>query len=118
MSSIQEYIKSWYQLDKLISQKSKDLQVLKEKKSNLDTQISKYLLQNKLTNNAYKIENQKIQFTEKKTKESFSQSYIKRNLIQYFQSEEKANVLYNYLLNNRNTNVSYGLSKTVIKPDE
>ena len=53
MSSINEYIKSWYQLDKLISQKSKDLQVLKEKKSNLDTQISRnYLLQNKLTNNA------------------------------------------------------------------
>lgn len=111
MSSIQEYIKSWYQLDKLISQKSKDLQVLKEKKSNLDTQISKYLLQNKLTNNAYKIENQKIQFTEKKTKESFSQSYIKRNLIQYFQSEEKANVLYNYLLNFYQFNIKHFYQK-------
>ena len=55
-----------------------------------------------MINNSYKINNHKIHCVSKETKESFSQSYVKKNLNEFFKSNPNiADNLYNYLLNNR-----------------
>ena len=116
MPGIENYIKSWYELDKKINEKNKEILVIKENKNKLGDLITQYLIKNKLSDNLYKINNHKIQCISKETRESFSQSYIKKNLAEYFKNNPSiADNLYNYLLNNRKVTSNISLIKSNYK---
>lgn len=112
-NNLKEYILYWSKLDDQLQEKNNEIKKIREQKDKLNKYISNYLVENKLNTNTFNLNsNTNIKCKTVNTKDPINQTYLKKQLLNYFQDENQANRLYNYLLENRQTKTNYTLSKT------
>lgn len=112
-NNLKEYILYWSKLDDQLQEKNNEIKKIRDQKEKVNKYISTYLVENKLDNNIFNLNsNTTIKCKTVNTKDPINQTYLKKQLFNYFQDENQANRLYNYLLENRQTKTNYTLSKT------
>ena len=112
-NNLKDYILYWSKLEDELQEKNNEIRKIREQKEKLNKHISKYLVENNLEKNIFNLNNDTtIKCKTINTKDPINQTYLKRQLLNYFGNEQQANNLYNYLQENRQTKTNYVLSKT------
>ena len=112
-NNLKDYILYWSKLDDQLQEKNNEIKQIREQKEKLNKYISNYLVENKLDHNIFNLNsNTTIKCKTTNIKDPINQTYLKKQLLNYFQNEPQANKLYQYLLENRLTKTNYSLSKT------
>ena len=110
-NAIKENLNNWLLLDIEIKKKNSELKKLKDKKEEIGKLLTDFLINNNLENNVFKIRDEYIKLKITNSKESMSQTYIKKSLVNFFNDKNMADKLSNYLLENREVKSAYLLSK-------
>ena len=101
-NNLKDYILYWSKLEDELQQKNNEIRKIREQKEKLNKHISKYLVENNLEKNIFNLNNNTtIKCKTINTKDPIKQTYLKRQLLNYFGNEQQANNLYNYLQENR-----------------
>lgn len=108
-------IQRWVLLDsqlKIVNDKTKQL---REMRSQLNSQISQYMLQNNMSNTKIDISDGDLRICEKKDYSSITFGYIERCLDELISDKNQVEYIIKYLKDNREVNVSNELKRTYKK---
>ena len=108
-------IQRWVLLDsqlKIVNDKSKQL---REMRSQLNSQISQYMLQNNMSNTKIDISDGDLRICEKKDYSSITFGYIERCLDELISDKNQVEYIIKYLKENREVNVSNEIKRTYKK---
>jgi hypothetical protein len=112
MNELKNHLKNFTELNSKISSIENNLSSLKNQRNQLENDILTFIENNQLTDKDIRYGNTKFQYNISEKKDTFTQQFIKNNLIQFFkdvnhQSNDEATrnmtLVFNYLLKNRNT---------------
>jgi len=108
-------IQRWVLLDsqlKIVNDKTKQL---REMRSQLNSQISQYMLQNNMSNTKIDISDGDLRICEKKDYSSITFGYIERCLDELISDKNQVEYIIKYLKENREVNVSSEIKRTYKK---
>ena len=108
-------IQRWVLLDsqlKIVNDKTKQL---REMRSQLNSQISQYMLQNNMSNTKFDISDGDLRICEKKDYSSITFGYIERCLDELISDKTQVEYIIKYLKENREVNVSSEIKRTYKK---
>ena len=108
-------IQRWVLLDsqlKIVNDKTKQL---REMRSQLNSQISQYMLQNNMSNTKIDISDGDLRICEKKDYSSNTFGYIERCLDELISDKTQVEYIIKYLKENREVNVSSEIKRTYKK---
>jgi hypothetical protein len=108
-------IQRWVLLDsqlKIVNDKTKQL---REMRSQLNSQISQYMLQNNMINTKIDISDGDLRICEKKDYSSITFGYIERCLDELISDKNQVEYIIKYLKDNREVNVSNEIKRTYKK---
>tara|TARA_B100000902_G_scaffold78866_1_gene83590 strand:- start:207 stop:590 length:384 start_codon:yes stop_codon:yes gene_type:complete len=108
-------IQRWVLLDsqlKIVNDKTKQL---REMRSQLNSQISQYMLQNNMSNTKIDISDGDLRICEKKDYSSITFGYIERCLDELISDKNQVEYIIKYLKENREVNVSNEIKRTYKK---
>jgi hypothetical protein len=108
-------IQRWVLLDsqlKIVNDKTKQL---REMRSQLNSQISQYMLQNNMSNTKIDISDGDLRICEKKDYSSITFGYIERCLDELISDKNQVEYIIKYLKDNREVNVSNEIKRTYKK---
>ena len=108
-------IQRWVLLDsqlKIVNDKTKQL---REMRSQLNSQISQYMLQNNMSNTKIDISDGDLRICEKKDYSSITFGYIERCLDELISDKTQVEYIIKYLKENREVNVSSEIKRTYKK---
>ena len=123
MNELKNNLKSFIELNSKISSIENNLSSLKEQRTSLEDNILTILENNNLTDKDIRIGDLKFQYHITEKKDTFTQQFIKNNLISFFKevqnqttdnATKNANYIFEYLLNKRTSKRNKDLKMTKI----
>lgn len=109
--SFEDKIKKWVHLDnqlKLINDKVKNI---RQERNDTEKQIIEYANVNNLNNMLVNLSNEKIKIIESRQIMPLTLKYIKECLYECINNEEQANIILNYIKNNRSIKISKDIKR-------
>jgi hypothetical protein len=123
MNELKNNLKSFIELNSKISSIENNLSSLKEQRTSLENNILTLLENNNLTDKDIRVGDMKFQYHITEKKDTFTQQFIKNNLISFFKdiqnqstdnATKNAQYIFEYLLNKRNSKQNKNLKITKI----
>lgn len=95
----------WLKYDEKIKNYQKELAILREKKSKIDSSVIRYMNNKNMHDKILKCSNKRIKFTSSSTSENVTKKYIIKQIKQFYKNDEKtANELIDKIYKNRPKN--------------
>jgi hypothetical protein len=120
MDQFQKVMYEWTVLDKQLKQLHQQSNNTRKKKEALQKQLCSYIQDNELEDNIFSIPSlhSNISFKQHTTTESMSYKFLEEKFNSYFKTQEEAQLLLQYIKQNRKKDISYVLKNNEIKSDE
>ena len=103
MSEFNSNVIQWVEYDNQIKQYNEKIKSIKSDKSTLEVNILSHIENNDLKNNVFNLSSysSKLQYNSNKSYETMTNKYLLDNFNKYFNDENKAKELLEFLKNNR-----------------
>tara|TARA_B110000208_G_scaffold179648_1_gene228640 strand:+ start:304 stop:648 length:345 start_codon:yes stop_codon:yes gene_type:complete len=103
MSEFNSNVIQWVEYDNQIKQYNDKIKSIKSDKSTLEVNILSHIENNDLKNNVFNLSSysSKLQYNSNKSYETMTNKYLLDNFTKYFNDENKAKELLEFLKNNR-----------------
>ena len=103
MSEFNSNVIQWVEYDNQIKQYNEKIKSIKSDKSTLEVNILSHIENNDLKNNVFNLSSysSKLQYNSNKSYETMTNKYLLDNFTKYFNDENKAKELLEFLKNNR-----------------
>ena len=117
MEILQKNLLQWTKLDKELKELNKRCSDIRKKKEHLQSKICPQIQSEQLEDNIFSIPSLEtnVVFKEQKTSESLSYKFLEEKLMDYFETPDKAQILLQYLKDNRKHDSSFVLKSSSIK---
>jgi hypothetical protein len=133
INKFRENMIQWIEYDNTINSKEKELRIreiplkeLKKKQQEIESLLINFIESNRLDNKQFNVENMRISYQVDSKKEPLTQKFIKESLEIYFRDkfrnrlnpsecENKANDIFQYMLDLRKSKYKSSLKKITIK---
>lgn len=133
INKFRENMIQWIEYDNTINSKEKELRIreiplkeLKKKQQEIESLLINFIESNRLNNKQFNVENMRISYQVDSKKEPLTQKFIKESLEIYFRDkfrnrlnpsecENKANDIFQYMLDLRKSKYKSSLKKITIK---
>ena len=133
INKFRENMIQWIEYDNTINSKEKELRIreiplkeLKKKQQEIESLLINFIESNRLNNKQFNVENMRISYHVDSKKEPLTQKFIKESLEIYFRDkfrnrlnpsecENKANDIFQYMLDLRKSKYKSSLKKITIK---
>ena len=119
MDALQKNLLSWSKLDKELKELNKQCSDIRKKKDILQAEICPVIQSENLDDNIFSIPSLQtsIVIKENKVSESLSYKFLEERFNDYFDTPDKAQLLLQFLKDNRKSETSYVLRSSVLKED-
>ena len=101
MSSFEQQVTQWLQLDNEIKEYNEKLKVVREKRQQLEENLTKYASSNNLSNNTIQVNGAKLKFTEMRVAEPLTFRYLERTLSEVIKNPAQAKLILDHIKQNR-----------------
>ena len=109
-------IKQWIDIDTKIQLLNEDLKKLRETRNSTGTFITKYIEANNLTKTKFSLTNGYIKYSKTNQSNPLTFKYIYECLKQYFNDEELATTVCEFIKNNRQTTLTTSIKRYIKSP--
>lgn len=103
--SFESQIQQWVSLDNQLKQINEKTKELREKRNNLEQNITTYANNNNLSNAIVQISDGKIKFTNTKVAEPLTFKYLEKTLGEVIKNETQVKTIMEYIKQKRNVKV-------------
>ena len=113
MSEFNSNVVKWIEYDNLIKQYNDKIKSIKSEKSSLEVDILSHIENNNLKNNVFNLQSysSKLQYNSNKSYETMTNKFLLDNFTKYFNDENKAKELLEFLKNNRKSENKVSLKR-------
>jgi len=101
--SFEQKIQQWVSVDNQIRVLNEKMKELRDKKNNLNNELTNYAKENSLENSTIQISDGKLKFAHTKIQSSLTFKYLEKSLNEIIKNESQAQKIINYIKNNRET---------------
>jgi predicted nuclease with TOPRIM domain len=101
MTSFEQQVSQWLQLDHEIKESNERLKQMREKRQKLEESLNKYASTNNLSNNTIQVNGTKLKFTETRLAEPLTFRYLERSLSEVIKNPTQAKQILDYIKQNR-----------------
>ena len=99
--SFENQIQQWVSLDNQLKQLNEKVKELRDKRNNLEDNITTYASENNLSNASVKISDGRLKFTNSKIPEPLTFKYLERALGEVIKNESQVNLIMEHLKQKR-----------------
>ena len=99
--SFENQIQQWVSLDNQLKQLNEKVKELRDKRNNLEDNITTYASENNLSNATVKISDGRLKFTNLKIPEPLTFKYLERTLGEVIKNESQVNLIMEHLKQKR-----------------
>ena len=99
--SFENQIQQWVSLDNQLKQLNEKVKELRDKRNNLENNITTYASENNLSNATVKINDGRLKFTNSKIPEPLTFKYLERTLGEVIKNESQVNLIMEHLKQKR-----------------
>ena len=99
--SFENQIQQWVSLDNQLKQLNEKVKELRDKRNNLENNITSYASENNLSNATVKINDGRLKFTNSKIPEPLTFKYLERTLGEVIKNESQVNLIMEHLKQKR-----------------
>ena len=99
--SFENQIQQWVSLDNQLKQLNEKVKELRDKRNNLENNITTYASENNLSNASVKISDGRLKFTNSKIPEPLTFKYLERTLGEVIKNESQVNLIMEHLKQKR-----------------
>jgi uncharacterized coiled-coil DUF342 family protein len=99
--SFENQIQQWVSLDNQLKQLNEKVKELRDKRNNLEDNITTYASENNLSNATVKISDGRLKFTNSKIPEPLTFKYLERTLGEVIKNESQVNLIMEHLKQKR-----------------
>ena len=99
--SFENQIQQWVSLDNQLKQLNEKVKELRDKRNNLENNITSYDSENNLSNATVKISDGRLKFTNSKIPEPLTFKYLERTLGEVIKNESQVNLIMEHLKQKR-----------------
>jgi TolA-binding protein len=103
--SFENQIQQWVSLDNQLKQLNEKVKELRDKRNNLEENITNYASENNLSNATVKISDGRLKFTNTKVPEPLTFKYLERTLGEVIKNESHVNLIMEHLKQKRTIKV-------------
>lgn len=103
--SFENQIQQWVTIDNQLKQLNEKTRELREKRNNLENDITKYAFSNNLNNNFVKISDGKLKFVHTKISEPLTFKYLEKTLSEVIKNDTQVKQIMEHLKNKRSIKV-------------
>ena len=109
-------IKQWIDIDTKIQTLNEDLRTLRETRNSTGSYITKYIEANNLTKTKFSLNNGYIKYSKTNQSNPLTFKYIYECLKQYFNDEELATTVCEFIKTNRQTTLTTSIKRYIKSP--
>ena len=99
--SFENQIQQWVSLDNLLKQLNEKVKDLRDKRNNLEENITSYASENNLSNATVKISDGRLKFTNTKVQEPLTFKYLEKTLGEVIKNESQVKLIMEHLKQKR-----------------
>jgi hypothetical protein len=99
--SFENQIQQWVSIDNQLKQLNEKVKELRDKRNNLEDNITTYASENNLSNATVKISDGRLKFTNTKIQEPLTFKYLERTLGEVIKNESQVKLIMEHLRQNR-----------------
>jgi hypothetical protein len=99
--SFENQIQQWVSIDNQLKQLNEKVKELRDKRNNLEDNITTYASENNLSNATVKISDGRLKFTNTKVQEPLTFKYLERTLGEVIKNESQLKLILDHLRQNR-----------------
>ena len=99
--SFENQIQQWVSLDNQLKQLNEKVQDLRDKRNNLEENITSYASENNLSNATVKISDGRLKFTNTKVQEPLTFKYLEKTLGEVIKNESQVKLIVEHLKQKR-----------------
>lgn len=99
--SFENQIQQWVSIDNQLKQLNEKVKELRDKRNNLEDNITTYASENNLSNATVKISDGRLKFTNTKVQEPLTFKYLERTLGEVIKNESQVKLILEHLRQNR-----------------
>jgi hypothetical protein len=99
--SFENQIQQWVSIDNQLKQLNEKVKELRDKRNNLENNITTYASENNLSNATVKISDGRLKFTNSKIPEPLTFKYLERTLGEVIKNESQVNLIMEHLKQKR-----------------
>ena len=99
--SFENQIQQWVSIDNQLKQLNEKVKELRDKRNNLEDNITTYASENNLSNATVKISDGRLKFTNTKVQEPLTFKYLERTLGEVIKNESQVKLIMEHLRQNR-----------------
>jgi hypothetical protein len=103
--NFENQMKLWVELDNQLKELNENIKLLREKKNNVEKNITNYANLNNLSNSIFEINNDKIKITKTNVIEPLTFKYLEKKLNEVIKNENQAKVIMEYIKKKREIKV-------------
>lgn len=103
--SFENQIQQWVSLDNQLKQINEKAKELREKRNELEGNITNYAAKNNLSNATIKISDGRLKFTNTKVQEPLTFKYLEKSLSEVIKNESQVSLIMNHLKEKRNVKI-------------
>tara|TARA_B100001093_G_C26854947_1_gene1026932 strand:+ start:1848 stop:2195 length:348 start_codon:yes stop_codon:yes gene_type:complete len=111
-TEFQQNIQSWVQIDNLVKKASTNLSQLRERRNNLQDNITSYVEENNLDNAIIEISDGNLKFNSYKQSSPLTFKYINKCLNECISDEDTVDKLMNYIKEKREVKYQNGIKRS------
>jgi cell division septum initiation protein DivIVA len=103
--SFENQIQQWVSLDNQLKQLNEKVKDLRDKRNNLEENITSYASENNLSNATVKISDGKLKFTNTKVQEPLTFKYLEKTLGEVIKNESQVKLIVEHLKQKRSVKI-------------
>ena len=103
--SFENQIQQWVSLDNQLKQLNEKVKDLRDKRNNLEENITSYASENNLSNATVKISDGKLKFTNTKVQEPLTFKYLEKTLGEVIKNESQVKLIMEHLKQKRSIKI-------------
>ena len=103
--SFENQIQQWVSLDNQLKQLNEKVKDLRDKRNNLEENITSYASENNLSNATVKISDGKLKFTNTKVQEPLTFKYLEKTLAEVIKNESQVKLIMEHLKQKRSVKI-------------
>lgn len=104
--SFENQIQQWVSLDNQVKKLNEQLKELRDKRNNLEENITNYASNNNLSNSIIQINDGKLKFVNTKVQEPLTFRYLEKVLGEVIKNESQVEIIMNHLKQKRSSKIS------------
>ena len=103
--SFENQIQQWVSLDNQLKQLNEKVKYLRDKRNNLEENITSYASENNLSNATVKISDGRLKFTNTKVQEPLTFKYLEKTLGEVIKNESQVKLIMEHLKQKRSVKI-------------